>query len=239
MKHFGFIMPKMSPIILWKDLQNEIINCRRCPRLVRFREEVAREKRRQFRDFDYWGRPVPSNGSIDARLVIVGLAPAGHGGNRTGRMFTGDGSAKFLFRHLYLAGFVNQPSSDHREDGQKLVDCYITAVAHCVPPDNKLRPSEIENCSQYLAREFGILQNPKAILALGRVAFDSIIDFARTRYEVKGRFTFQHGKKYRMCRDFPLVFASYHPSPRNTQTGKLTSRMFMKVLSDVRTSLQS
>jgi uracil-DNA glycosylase len=224
---------------LWNELQNEIISCNKCARLVTYRSQVAREKRRQFRDFNYWGRPVPSNGSPGARLVIIGLAPAAHGGNRTGRMFTGDGSAKFLFKHLYMEGFVNQPNSDHREDGQRLNDCYITAVVHCVPPDNKLKPLEIENCSRFLSREFDLLQNPKAVLALGKVAFDSIIDFAKIRYHVRGRFQFRHGEQYTISNEFPPIFASYHPSPRNTQTGKLTSKMFLKVLQNIRKSLQT
>jgi uracil-DNA glycosylase family 4 len=228
------IVVSTNSLTVWKVLQNEIINCEKCPRLVSFRKEVAREKRKQFRDFNYWGRPVPSNGPLDARLVIIGLAPAAHGGNRTGRMFTGDGSAKFLFLHLYTAGFVNQPISDNIDDGQKLIDCYITAAAHCVPPDNKLKPRELENCSQFLAREFDMLENPKAILALGKVAFDSVIHFARCRYEINGRLEFHHGKKYKIAKNFPTIFASYHPSPRNTQTGKLTSKMFLKVLRDVR-----
>jgi uracil-DNA glycosylase len=219
---------------VWNDLQNEIVICERCPRLVAFRRKVAREKRRQFIHFKYWGRAVPSNGPLDAKLLIIGLAPAGHGGNRTGRMFTGDESAKFLFKHLYAAGFVNQPNSDYKEDGQKLIDCYITAVAHCAPPDNKLKASEIENCSQYLAREFDILENPKAILALGRVAFNAIIHLACSRFEIKNRFEFHHGKKYMISENFPVVIASYHPSPRNTQTGKLTSKMFLKVLQDIK-----
>jgi uracil-DNA glycosylase family 4 len=201
---------------------------------VNFRSKVAKEKKKQFMDFNYWGRPVPSNGSLDARLVIVGLAPAAHGGNRTGRMFTGDGSARFLFKQLYLAGFANQPNSENKEDGQKLIDCYITAVAHCVPPDNKLKQIEIQNCSYFLEREFDLLKNPKAILVLGKVAFDQIIKFAKTSRNVDGKFQFHHGSRFKVASDFPVIFASYHPSPRNTQTGKLTSKMFQKVLRDIR-----
>ena len=230
-------MTQNKTIESWEKLQHEIITCAKCPRLLSFREEIARKRKKQFADFEYWGRPVPSNGSISARLVIIGLAPAAHGGNRTGRVFTGDGSAKFLFKHLYKAGFVNQPNSDHMYDGQKLIDCYITAVAHCVPPDNRLSPEEIENCSSYLAREFSLLQKPKAILALGRVAFDSIMDFARRTYGIKQRYVFQHGEKYRISEDFPIIFASFHPSPRNTQTGLLTDVMFAKVLGSIRATI--
>lgn len=227
-------MVQSKSLQLWKELQQEIVACRKCPRLVSFREEVARKRKKQFSDFEYWGRPVPSNGSISARLVIVGLAPAAHGGNRTGRVFTGDGSAKFLFKQLYKAGFVNQPNSDNIQDGQKLIDCYVTAVAHCVPPDNRLTREEIENCSSYLKREFSLLQNPKAILALGKVAFDSVVDLAKGEYAVKERFVFEHGKKYQISERLPVVFASFHPSPRNTQTGKLTNAMFARVLRNIR-----
>jgi uracil-DNA glycosylase len=230
-------LTKSKTMESWEKLQCEITACTKCPRLVSFREEIARKRRKQFADFEYWGRPVPSNGSISARLVIIGLAPAAHGGNRTGRVFTGDGSAKFLFKHLFKAGFVNQPNSDHMHDGQKLIDCYITAVAHCVPPDNKLTLEEIENCSSYLVREFALLQNPKAVLALGRVAFDSIIDFARTRYESSQRYMFKHGGQYQISERFPTIFASFHPSPRNTQTGKLTDAMFARVLRNIRATI--
>ncbi len=222
---------------LWNDLQEEIVECRKCPRLVKFREKVAREKRREFREFEYWGKPVPSFGSPDARLIIIGLAPAANGGNRTGRMFTGDGSSKFLFKHLHAAGFATLPSSEQRGDGQKLLDCYITASVHCVPPDNRPTRKEIENCSQYLVRELPMLEHSKAVLALGKVAFDSIIDFAREYYGAKGRFVFSHGGRFKIAENFPLVFASYHPSPRNTQTGKMTSRMFLSVLKEVKKSL--
>lgn len=222
---------------LWNDLQNEIVGCRKCPRLVKFREMVAREKRREFQDYDYWGRPVPSFGSSDARLIIIGLAPAANGGNRTGRMFTGDGSSKFLFKHLHLAGFASQPNSDHREDGQQLIDCYITATLHCVPPDNKPTRKEIENCSEYLSRELPMLEKSKAILGLGKIAFDSIIGFAKAYYGAEGRFVFSHGERFRVAKNFPLVFASYHPSPRNTQTGKMTSKMFLQVLKEIKKNL--
>ena len=223
-----------SSLQAWKLLQKEITSCEKCPRLVEFRTKVAKERKREFKDFEYWGKPVPSNGKLDAKLVIIGLAPAAHGGNRTGRMFTGDGSAKFLFKHLYKAGFANQPNSDHRGDGQKLIDCYITAVAHCVPPDNKLMKEEIVNCESYLTREFELLVNPKVILALGKVAFDSIIDYARKNKGLEKKLEFKHGKSYKISKDFPLVYASYHPSPRNTNTGKLTSAMFSSVLRQVK-----
>jgi uracil-DNA glycosylase family 4 len=222
---------------LWNDLQNEIISCRKCPRLVDFREKVAKEKKKQFINFDYWGKPVPSFGTPDARLVIIGLAPAAHGGNRTGRMFTGDGSSRFLFKHLYLTGFASQPVSENREDGQYLIDSYITASLHCVPPDNKPTSDEIRTCAGFLEREFPLLSNCRAILALGSVAFDSVIDFARSYYAAKGRLAFSHGKRYFVAEGFPELYASYHPSPRNTQTGKLTSSMFLSLLKKIRRNL--
>ena len=224
-------------ITLWNELQNEIINCRKCPRLVKFRESVARERRKQFQDFEYWGKPVPSFGSPDARLVIIGLAPGAQGGNRTGRMFTGDASSRFLFGHLYLSGFAIQPNSDHMKDGQRLIDCYITAALHCVPPDNRPTLDEIKDCSGFLVRELPLLRNCKAILALGSIAFESVIDFAKKYYRASGKFPFLHGKKYAVAEGFPLVFASYHPSPRNTQTGKLTSQMFLQLLKEIKNNI--
>jgi uracil-DNA glycosylase len=226
-----------EPGLSWTRLQNEIVQCKRCPRLVNFRERVAREKKKEFKDFEYWGKPVPSNGKPDSRLVIIGLAPAAHGGNRTGRMFTGDNSARFLFRHLYKAGFSNQPTSEYRGDGLELRDCYITAAVRCVPPENKPARKEIENCSGYLDRELKMLPNVRVILALGKLAFDSTVNFYKLNQSLKGRFQFRHGTKYPLGRNLPILVGCYHPSPRNTNTGKLTNRMFMKVLNDVKESL--
>ncbi|MGI0091988.1 MAG: uracil-DNA glycosylase [Nitrososphaerales archaeon] len=192
------------------------------------------EKRRQFADFDYWGKPVPGYGDPDARLIVIGLAPAAHGGNRTGRVFTGDSSARFLVKHLYQAGFANQPTSETREDGLRYKDCYVTAALRCVPPDNKPTSKEIETCAPYLERELQLLKNSKEILALGKIAFDSVVDFAKKYYRARGAFKFRHGEKYVLAANFPVVFASYHPSPRNTNTGKLTSEMFASVLRDVK-----
>jgi uracil-DNA glycosylase family 4 len=219
-------------------LQEEITNCAKCPRLVAFREKVAREKRKEFSNFEYWGRPVPSWGKSNARLIIIGLAPAAHGGNRTGRMFTGDSSSRFLFRNLYRAGFALKPESDRRGDGNELVDCYITASVHCVPPENKPTKEEMKTCSSYLTRELTMLPKSRAIFALGKIAFDSVVKYARERYEAKGPFEFHHGRSYQIAEGFPLVFASYHPSPRNTNTGKLTDRMFQSILLRAKKSLE-
>lgn len=220
-------------------LQVEIANCAKCPRLVAYREKVAREKRKEFSNFKYWGRPVPSWGRSDARLIIIGLAPAAHGGNRTGRMFTGDGSSRFLFRNLHKAGFALKPESDRRGDGNELLDCYITASLHCVPPENKPTKEEMKSCSTYLARELPMLSQSRVILALGKIAFDSLVEYAKEHYGARGSFEFHHGRTYQIADGFSLVFASYHPSPRNTNTGKLTDRMFQSILSRVKKILDA
>jgi uracil-DNA glycosylase len=218
-------------------ISQQIISCRKCPRLVEFREKISKEKRKQFAEYTYWGRPVPGFGDAEARLVVVGLAPAAHGGNRTGRVFTGDSSARFLVKHLYEAGFANQPTSEARADGLAYRDCYITAAVRCVPPDNKPTREEIANCEQYFDQEIVLLKNCRVILVLGKVAFDSVLRFSKKYHGTKGKFEFEHGKKFKLAENFPCVIASYHPSPRNTNTGKLTSRMFSTVLLDVRKEL--
>jgi uracil-DNA glycosylase len=217
-----------------KVLSSEIISCTKCPRLVKFREKIAKDRRRQFANFEYWGKPVAGFGDPKARLVVIGLAPAAHGGNRTGRVFTGDNSAKFLVRHLYEAGFANQPNSDTRDDGLKYKDCYVTAAVRCVPPDNKPTTVEIEACAPYLEEELQLLKNSRAVLALGKIAFDSFVDFAKKYYCVTGTFKFQHAGRYILTDKLPAVFASYHPSPRNVNTGKMTSEMFSKVLGEIK-----
>jgi len=220
------------------QLRSSIISCQRCPRLVKFRESISKEKRKQFANFAYWGRPVPGYGDPNAKLVVVGLAPAAHGGNRTGRVFTGDNSAKFLVKHLYEAGFANQPTSETREDGLRYLDCYVTAAVRCVPPENKPTLEEIRNCAPYFEQELKLLHNRKAILVLGKIAFDSVLTFAKKYHSAKGRFEFEHGRRYSFAEGgFPVVFASYHPSPRNTNTGKLTEKMFSRVLKDIRNFL--
>ena len=218
-------------------LREEIISCRKCPRLVKFRERISKEKRKQFRNFQYWGRPVPGFGDPNARLLVVGLAPASHGGNRTGRVFTGDNSAKFLVRHLYESGFANHATSETRDDGLKYIDCYVTAAVRCVPPENKPLNKEIESCAPYFEEELMLLSHTKVILALGKIAFETVIDFAKKYYNIRGKFEFRHAQRYYLSRDLPVVFASFHPSPRNTNTGKLTSGMFADVLLEIRKEL--
>lgn len=215
------------------DLNQQIIACNKCPRLVKFRQRIAHERRKQFKNFEYWGKPIPGFGDPNARLLVIGLAPAAHGGNRTGRVFTGDDSARFLVKHLHQSGFANQSTSEARDDGLSYSDCYVTAAVRCVPPDNKPSKSEIEMCSPYLRNELRLLKNAKVVLALGRIAFETYVKSAKEHYGVVGSFRFEHGKKYLLSEKLPVVFASYHPSPRNTNTGKLNSAMFRRVLRQV------
>jgi uracil-DNA glycosylase len=220
-----------------EELRETIIQCRTCPRLVKYREKIAREKRKQYSDFNYWGRPVPGYGDPKARLVVIGIAPAAHGGNRTGRVFTGDKSAAFLVKHLYETGFANQSTSETIDDGLVYRDCYITAFVRCVPPGDKPSRKEIANCAHYLESELELLHNCQAILALGKMTFDWIVQFAKRRERIKETFKFEHGKKYALSDRFPTIFTSYHTSPRNTNTGKLTSKMFSELLKEIRSFL--
>jgi len=220
-------------------LNQEIIACRRCPRLVAHREEMARVKRRAFREETYWGRPLPGFGDARAQLLIIGLAPAAHGGNRTGRMFTGDRSGDFLYARLYEAGFANQPTSRRRDDGLQLVNAYISATLRCAPPGNKPLPDEIANCRPYLESEWDLLR-PRAVLALGKIAFDGFLKLMRSRGEISSAapFLFRHGASYALpARDGlpgPRLFAAYHPSQQNTQTGRVTPAMYRRVLREIR-----
>jgi uracil-DNA glycosylase family 4 len=216
-------------------LEQEIVACRKCPRLVRYREEVARVKRRAFRDQVYWGRPVPGFGDPHAKLLILGLAPAAHGANRTGRVFTGDRSGDFLYRELWRAGFANQLESRHRDDGLRLVNAFISATVRCAPPDNKPLPVEIRNCTPYLESELDLLR-PRAVLALGRIAFGAYLRVLRQRGAIDGKlkFNFSHGACILLPHSLPRLYASYHPSQQNTQTGRLTPTMMAGVLRQIR-----
>jgi uracil-DNA glycosylase len=217
------------------ELNAEIVACRQCPRLVAYREQVAREKRRAFQGSEYWGKPVPGFGDPNAQLLILGLAPAAHGGNRTGRVFTGDRSGDFLYEALYRAGFANQPTSIDRGDGLKLKNAYIAAAARCAPPENKPLPSELAKCRPYLERELEILR-PRAILALGRIAMSAYLEILKRRGMIQSfaSFPFAHGARFDFANGLPRLFVSYHPSQQNTFTGKLTQPMFVRVLSDIR-----
>ena len=195
------------------ELDERVSRCRKCPRLVAWREQVAREKVRRFLDWEYWGRPVPGFGPANARLLIVGLAPAAHGGNRTGRMFTGDSSGDWLYEALYAFGFANQATSTSRDDGLELIDCRIAAAARCAPPDNKPTREELETCRPWLLEEMGLLPDVQVVVALGRIGFDAV---RRARYAVRGA-AFAHGAEWK-APDGTFLISSYQPSQQNTNT---------------------
>jgi uracil-DNA glycosylase family 4 len=215
------------------QLNHEVIACTRCPRLVAHCRRVSQEKRRAYRDWQYWARPVPGFGDPEARVLILGLAPGAHGSNRTGRMFTGDGSGNFLYPVLHQAGFASQPQATDRNDGLRLHDAYITAAVRCAPPDNKPLPAELARCAPFLEREVAGLKNVRVVVALGKVAFDAYLNLLKRRGVIANRsgFRFAHGARYRLPEGRTLV-ASYHPSQQNTNTGKLTQKMFLKVFRD-------
>ncbi len=223
-----------------RELNEEIVECRKCPRLVKYREAVAHEKRRAFRDCEYWGKPVPGFGDPHARLLILGLAPAAHGANRTGRMFTGDRSGDFLYKALHHAGFANQPTSTHRGDGLALKNAYIAATLRCAPPANKPLPSELAHCRPYFERELELIR-PRAILVLGGIAMRAYLGLLKERGQIKSlaAFPFRHAASYPFPGDLPHLFASYHPSQQNTFTGKLTQAMLVRVLQDIRRLMES
>ncbi|HYC22458.1 MAG TPA: uracil-DNA glycosylase [Candidatus Bathyarchaeia archaeon] len=221
------------------SLSAQVIACERCPRLVAYRRQIAAVKVRRFRDDDYWGRPLPGFGDPRARLLIVGLAPAAHGGNRTGRMFTGDDSGDWLFRALHGAGFANQPTSRRRDDGLELDGAYISAAARCVPPENRPLPSELEACRSFLVREIALLEDLRVVVALGRIGFDAYLA-ARTaagRAVPRPRPEFRHGGETELEEGVVLI-ASYHPSRQNTQTGRLTRAMLDRVMAQARARLR-
>jgi uracil-DNA glycosylase family 4 len=197
---------------------------------VEYREKIAREKRRAYRDCEYWGKPVPGFGDSNARVLILGLAPGAHGSNRTGRPFTGDASGNFMYPVLHQTGFASQPTAVCLADSLKLKDLFITASARCAPPDNKPLPEELANCSEYLDRELAGLKRLKVIVALGKIAFDAYLNHLKRQGLLKSRgsFIFQHGATYKMP-DGRVLLATYHPSNQNTQTGKLTRPMFVRI----------
>ncbi len=211
----------------WQLLHDDIIACRACPRLAAWREEVARSKRRAYRDWDYWGRPVPGFGDPAARLLIVGLAPGAHGANRTGRMFSGDSSGQTLYGSLYRTGFANQPHASHRGDGLALADAFITAVARCAPPGNRPTGAELAACRPFLEREWALLGGVEVVAALGQLAFEGCLRLLREHGYGVPRLKFGHGVHYRL--DGLHLLAAYHPSRQNTQTGRLTPAMLDEV----------
>ena len=219
-------------------IQDQIISCVRCPRLVAHRRRVADEKVRRFQNEFYWGRPVPSFGDPLARLLIIGLAPAAHGANRTGRAFTGDRSGDWLYEALHSYRFASRPRSCHREDGLTLHDCYITQVIHCAPPGNKPERQEIANCQPYFLEELRLLGHVELVMPLGRLAFDAYLRACR---QIGSPLPtplprFAHGKCFRLPTG-PALLPSYHPSQQNTQTGRLTRSMFHQVFAAARMML--
>jgi uracil-DNA glycosylase family 4 len=212
-------------------LEQEIINCNRCPRLREHCAAVAAARRRAYRDQEYWGRPVPAFGDPLAQVLILGLAPGAHGSNRTGRMFTGDASGNILYRTLHKSGFASQAESTSRDDGLRLTGAFITASARCAPPGNKLAPEELRNCRPFLERELELLPNVKVVVALGKIAFDTYLGVLKSRGVIQSRaaFRFGHGAEFVIAPGQPLLLCSYHPSQQNTSTGKLTEKMLLDV----------
>ncbi len=230
----------------WKEnlerLQKRIIRCQKCPRLVAYLKEIQKNKPKRFKDWDYWSKPLPSFGDPNACVLIVGLAPAAHGGNRTGRMFTGDRSGEWLFEALYRFGFANRPHSVCREDDFALKDCYITATIRCAPPNNKPLPEEIENCRPYILKEFGFLRNVKVIVPLGQIAFTQTLKSLRKKGYHVPPYPFGHGKVYSFSNEQEsraiTMITTYHPSQQNTQTGKLTRQMFHRIFELIRKNVE-
>jgi len=212
-------------------LNREVVACRLCPRLVAYREQIARAKRRAYRDCAYWGKPVPGFGDPQARVLILGLAPGAHGSNRTGRPFTGDSSGNFMYPVLHEAGFASQPTGTHRDDGLTLTNAYITAAVRCVPPQNKPTPVETANCAPFLDREIAALPRLQLVLTLGRIAFDAYLNHLKRQGLISNKkaFAFEHAAEY-STPDGRILQVSYHPSNQNTQTGTLTRPMFLKVI---------
>lgn len=210
----------------WQNLNQQIITCRSCPRLVAWRESVATEKKKAYRSLTYWGKPVVGFGDPHARILVVGLAPGAHGSNRTGRMFTGDASGQFLYPALQRAGFANQPDSSGPGDGLVLSDLFITAVGRCAPPDNKPLPAELNACQPFLLAEMQLLSAVQGVVALGRVAFERLLRIYLPAGTAWSDYEFYHGAFYALNQGKPWILASYHPSRQNTQTGRLTAEMF-------------
>ena len=228
-------MERMSPPLWLKILNAEVVACTLCPRLVDYRESIAQTKRRAYRDWDYWGKPVPGFGDPNARVLILGLAPGAHGSNRTGRPFTGDSSGNFMYPVLHETGFANQPTATDLKDGLTLQDAYITAAARCAPPDNKPLPQELSSCAPFLDRELDGLKNLKVVVALGKIGFDAYLNYLKRRGAIstKAPYVFAHAAHYRMPSG-KILLASYHPSNQNTNTGKLNRQMFVEIFREAK-----
>lgn len=222
-----------APMADWiTGLAAEVVACRRCPRLISHCRKMATLRKREFAEWEYWGRPVPGWGDPKARLWVLGLAPAAHGANRTGRMFTGDSSGRWLYRELHRFGFASQPHAESRDDGLRLIDAYISSAGRCAPPDNKPTPAELGKCAPYLDRELERLDRLKVILTTGSIAFGACLRMLARRGAEVGRLAFSHGAEFRI--GGLTVVATYHPSRQNTNTGRLTPEMWTKVFARAR-----
>ena len=220
-------------------LNNKIIKCKKCERLVKFRSKVAKEKRKQFINETYWGKPITGYGDPNAKLLMVGLAPAAHGGNRTGRVFTGDKSADFLFKCLFKAGMSNQSNSNSRDDGLILYNIYLTAALKCVPPGDKPTPQELRTCFVYFKKEISFLSKINTIIALGKIAFDACLNFYKENFSIKNKdYVFSHGAKFQLP-DNRILIASYHPSPRNVNTRRINVSKMVLLLEEVKNVLKN
>jgi len=218
----------------FKTLNNKIVKCSKCKRLVNFRKKIAKKKRKQYINEKYWGKPITGFGDIRGKILLVGLAPAAHGGNRTGRVFTGDRSADFLYKCLYKAKISNQPTSENKNDGLKLYNVYITTALKCVPPGDKPTPLELKTCFVFFKKEIDLLKNVKIIVALGKIAFDACIQFYKENYFLKSKnYKFSHAIKYQLP-DKKILIGCYHPSPRNVNTKRINLNMMAKLFKNVR-----
>jgi len=216
------------------NLNKSIIHCTKCERLVNFREKIAKEKRKQYFDQDYWGKPITGYGDQNAKLLMVGLAPAAHGGNRTGRVFTGDRSADFLFSCLYKTGFASQPDSVNRDDGLKLYNMYLTTALKCVPPEDKPTSKELKTCFNFFNQEINHLKKITTIVALGKIGHDACVNYYKQHYEIKNKdFIFSHGST-NILPDKKILIGSYHPSPRNVNTGRIDQNKMVKLLNKIK-----
>ena len=220
-------------------LNKSIIECRQCDRLVNFREKIATEKRKQYKEENYWGKPITGYGDHKAKLLMVGLAPAAHGGNRTGRVFTGDRSADFLFKCLFEAGFCNQSTSINRSDGLTLIDLYLTTALKCVPPGDKPTSLELKTCFKFFNNEINLLKNTTTIIALGKIAYDACINYYKQQYDIRNKdYIFGHGSQNKLP-DNKVLIGSYHPSPRNVNTGRINKTKMVNLLKKVKRELSN
>ena len=211
------------------ELENKIIKCKKCPRLVKFRNKIAKEKRKQYINENYWGKPITGFGNSNAKIIIVGLAPAAHGGNRTGRVFTGDKSSDFLYKCLFKANISNQSNSDYKHDGLRLKNAYITTALKCVPPGDKPHPLELKTCFKYFKEEINLLNKSRVIIALGKIAFDACVNFYKSQYNLTNqKYSFSHGINY-ILPDNKILIGCYHPSPRNVNTKRINIIKMVKL----------